>query len=192
VFMGMGEPMHNLDAVVSAIRRIADPDAGNLGFRKITVSTVGVVEGINRLRELDLGVSLALSLHAPDDETRARIVPTGRRWKVAQIMAAARDFQEKSGRIVTIEYCMLAGVNDSDDQAHLLAGLMRGFRAHVNLITYNAIGAGVSGAVYNRPADDRLQRFLSILTQHDVVAHFRRTRGDDVNAACGQLARTAG
>ncbi len=188
VFMGMGEPMHNLDAVVAAIQRIAHHQLGNMGFRKITVSTVGVIDGINKLAELNLGIALALSLHAPDDETRARIVPTGKKWKVAQIMEAAKDFQEKTDTIVNIEYCMLSGVNDSDEQAHLLAHLMEGFRAHVNLIPYNAIGPGVSGMIYMKPSQERLDRFIAILGQHNVVAHFRKTRGDDVNAACGQLA----
>jgi 23S rRNA (adenine2503-C2)-methyltransferase len=187
VFMGMGEPMHNLDACVAAIDRIANRGMGNLGFRKIAVSTVGVIDGILKLADLNLGVALALSLHAPDDETRAKIVPTGRKWKVAQIMDAAKHFQQKTNTIVNIEYCMLAGVNDSDDQAHLLANLMQGFRAHVNLIPYNAIGPGLSGMVFMKPSQERLDRFIAILGQHNVVAHFRRTRGDDVNAACGQL-----
>ena len=187
VFMGMGEPMHNLDACIGAIHRIADRRLGNLGYRNITVSTVGVIAGMLQLADLDLGVHLALSLHAPDDETRAKIVPTARKWKVADIMSAAKYFQAKTGRIVTIEYCMLAGVNDSDEQAHLLGELMQGFRAHVNLIPYNAIGAGISGMIYTKPTRERLTRFIDILTEHHVVSHFRRTRGDDVNAACGQL-----
>jgi 23S rRNA (adenine2503-C2)-methyltransferase len=187
VFMGMGEPMHNLDAVITAIRRIAEPTMGNLGYRAITVSTVGIIEGIEKLAQADLGVYLALSLHAPDDETRARIVPTGRKFKVADIMAAARNFQERTGRIVNIEYCLLAGVNDSPEQARELARLMHGFRAHVNLIPYNAIGAGISGTVYERPSEEQRAHFMQILRDAGVVAHFRRTRGDDVSAACGQL-----
>jgi 23S rRNA (adenine2503-C2)-methyltransferase len=187
VFMGMGEPMNNLDRVIDGIRRICDPSMGALGWRQVTVSTVGVVPGIDRLAEADLNVHLAVSLHAPDDETRQRIVPTGKRWKVAEIMAAARRFQARSGRISTIEYTLLAGVNDSDAQAELLAELMNGFRAHVNLIPYNWIGPGLSGAIYRKPDAQRMARFLEILRGHGVVAHFRRTRGDDVNAACGQL-----
>jgi 23S rRNA (adenine2503-C2)-methyltransferase len=187
VFMGMGEPMHNLDAVVAAIHRIARPQMGNLGYRAITVSTVGVIRGIEQLAQANLGVHLAISLHAPDDETRARIIPTARRFKVADIMFAAKDFQARTGRIVNIEYCMLAGVNDSDEQAHELARVMHGFRAHVNLIPYNTIGAGLSGMIYRRPSTERLDRFIQILRNNNVVTHFRRTRGDDVSAACGQL-----
>jgi 23S rRNA (adenine2503-C2)-methyltransferase len=187
VFMGMGEPMHNLDNVLGAIRRIADPDLGGLGWRQVTVSTVGVVPGIDRLAEADLNVHLALSLHAPDDATRATLVPANRRYPVAEIIAAAKRFYERTRRVVTIEYCLLAGVNDSDDHATALAALLDGFRAHVNVIPYNPIGVGVSGARYERPDRDRVIRFLTVLRDHGAVAHARETRGDDVLAACGQL-----
>ena len=187
VFMGQGEPLQNLDHVLAATRRIADPALGMLGWRQVTVSTVGVVTGIDRLADADLNVNLAVSLHAPDDETRGRIVPTGRRWRVADIMDATRRFARRTGRIPTIEYCLLAGVNDADAQAELLAGLLDGLRAHVNLIPYNPIGVGLSGTAYRRPDRERMIRFLSILRDRGVVAHFRDTRGDDVNAACGQL-----
>ena len=187
VFMGMGEPMHNLDHVLAAVRRIADPDMGGLGWRQVTVSTVGVVPGIYRLADADLNVHLALSLHAPDDETRAKLVPVNRRYPVAEILAAARYFQDRTGRVVTIEYCLLAGVNDSDGHARALASLLSGFRAHVNLIPYNPTGPGPSGIAYRRPAPDRVKQFLIALRAGGAVAHVRDTRGDDVNAACGQL-----
>jgi 23S rRNA (adenine2503-C2)-methyltransferase len=190
VFMGMGEPMHNLDNVIAAIRRIAGNDLGALGWRQVTVSTVGVVPGIDRLAGADLNVNLAVSLHAPDDATRSRIVPSNRRYPVAEVMDATRRFAARTGRIPTIEYCMLAGVNDSPEQAELLAGLVAGTRVHVNLIPYNPIGAGVSGTVYGRPSAERLREFLAILRERRVVAHFRDTRGDDVDAACGQLRET--
>jgi 23S rRNA (adenine2503-C2)-methyltransferase len=136
-------------------------------------------------------VHLALSLHAPDDEARGRLVPSNRRYPVSEIMQAAKRFQNRSGRVVNIEYCMLAGVNDSDAQAHLLAELMTGFRAHVNLIPYNWTGAGLSGRVYERPSRERIDRFLELLRDRKVVAHVRETRGDDVSAACGQLRQFA-
>jgi 23S rRNA (adenine2503-C2)-methyltransferase len=191
VFMGMGEPMHNLDNVLGAIRRIADPDLGGLGWRQVTVSTVGVVPGIDRLADADLNVHLALSLHAPDDATRATLVPANRRYGVAEIIAAAKRFYDRTGRVVTIEYCLLAGVNDSDDHARALAALLRGFRAHVNVIPYNPIGAGISGTRYERPNRDRVIHFLTVLRDHGAVAHARETRGDDVSAACGQLRQTS-
>jgi 23S rRNA (adenine2503-C2)-methyltransferase len=190
VFMGMGEPMLNLDAVLDAIRRIGEPRTGGIGWRQITVSTVGIVPGIDRLADADLNVHLALSLHAPDDATRSRLVPGNRRYPVSEVMAAARRFESRTRRIPTIEYCMLAGVNDSDDQANLLAELMENFRAHVNLIPYNPIGAGITGVRYARPSHDRLMAFLKILRDRKVITHIRDTRGDDVNAACGQLRET--
>jgi 23S rRNA (adenine2503-C2)-methyltransferase len=187
VFMGMGEPLLNFENVVAAIRRIADPNLGGLGWRQITVSTVGIVPSIDRLADLDLNVHLAVSLHAPDDATRSRLVPMNRRHTVAEVMHAARRFETRTGRTPTIEYCMLAGVNDSDEQAALLADLMAGFRAHVNLIPYNSIGVGVRGVAYSRPSQQRMAAVIDLLRSRGVVAHFRDTRGDDVNAACGQL-----
>jgi 23S rRNA (adenine2503-C2)-methyltransferase len=163
-FMGMGEPMHNLGQVIAAIERISHPALGSLGRRHITVSTVGIVEGIDRLAESGLNVHLALSLHAADDATRAKIVPMTRRHQVRDIVDAARRYQARTRRVVTIEWCLLAGVNDSDDQAEKLAALLQGFRAHVNLIPFNPIGPGLSGTVYIRPGQERVERFMSILS----------------------------
>jgi 23S rRNA (adenine2503-C2)-methyltransferase len=187
VFMGMGEPMHNLEAVMDAIRRISHPDLGGQGGRHNTVSTVGIVPGIDRLAEAGLNVHLALSLHAPDDATRAALVPMNRRYRIAEIIAATRRFWQRTRRIPTIEYCLLAGVNDSEAQARELAGLVEGFKAHVNIIPYNPIGTGLSGRAYQRPGEERVIRFLTALRDAGAVAHRRDTRGDDVNAACGQL-----
>jgi 23S rRNA (adenine2503-C2)-methyltransferase len=202
VFMGMGEPLMNYENVVAAVRRIAGEDLGAIGWRHVTVSTVGIVPGIDRLREEGLGMHLAVSLHAPDDETRAAIVPTGKRYKVADILAAVQRYQMASGRIATIEYTLLAGVNDSDAQAELLAERLaactpdatahRDTRMHVNLIPYNFIGPGVSGRVYRRPTDERVASFLAILRERGVVAHVRRTRGEDIEGACGQLRERVG
>lgn len=191
VFMGMGEPLANVENVISAVKRIADAPTGALGWRQVTVSTVGVVPGIDRLTGADLNVNLAVSLHAPDDDTRSRIVPSNRRYQVADVMAATFRFARRTGRIPTIEYCMLAGVNDSDAQAVLLADVIDSQRLHVNLIPYNPIGAGVSGTIYGRPGPERVDAFLGILRDRGVVAHVRATRGDDVDAACGQLRETA-
>ena len=188
VFMGMGEPMQNLDEVLAAIRRIGGGELGALGWRQITVSTVGIVPGIEQLAASDLNVNLALSLHAPDDETRAKIVPMNRRYSVSEIVAATKRFYERTGRITNIEYCMLDGINDSDAHARMLAELLRGFRTHVNIIPYNTIGVGLSGAEYRTPPDERVAGFIAILRAAGVVVHERRRRGDDVNAACGQLA----
>ncbi len=187
VFMGMGEPMQNYDNVVTAVERIAGEDLGEFGWRQICISTVGIVPGIDRLADEDRNVVLALSLHAPDDETRSRIVPMNKRYPVSEIMAATRRYADKTGRIPNIEYCLLNGINDSDEQARMLGELMRGFRAHVNLIPYNWIGTGLSGTEYSQPPPERLTAFMTILRDAGVHAHFRKTRGEDVNAACGQL-----
>src|SRR6202012_2554058 len=120
--------------------------------RAMTVSTVGIVPGIEKLASADLGIHLALSLHAPDDATRARIVPPAKRWPIDEILSAAKMFQERTGRVTNIEYCLLADVNDSDDHAHELARRMQDFRAHINLIPYNSIGIGLSGTEYRRPS----------------------------------------
>jgi 23S rRNA (adenine2503-C2)-methyltransferase len=189
VFMGMGEPMHNLDAVIAAIGRMADPNLGGLGWRQITVSTVGIVPGIDRLAAADLNVNLAVSLHAPDDATRSMLVPANRRWNVAEVVAATARFSERTGRISTIEYCMLAGVNDSIAQARQLAELLHGMRVHVNLIPYNQIGSGLSGRIFQASAREQMNAFLAELSAGGVVAHARRTRGADIAAACGQLRR---
>jgi 23S rRNA (adenine2503-C2)-methyltransferase len=188
VFMGMGEPMQNLDEVIPAIRRIAGPELGEFGWRQITVSTVGIVPGIERLADADLNVNLALSLHAPDDETRARIVPMTRKFPVAEIVAATKRFYERTGRITNIEYCMLDGINDGDVHANALAALLHGFRTHVNLIPFNAIGLSLNGVEYKTPSPERVEAFTAILRNAGVTVHARRRRGDDVNAACGQLA----
>jgi 23S rRNA (adenine2503-C2)-methyltransferase len=187
VFMGMGEPLLNFENVTAAIQRIAGQPLGALGWRQVTVSTVGIVPGIERLRRERLGVQLAVSLHAPDDDTRAAIVPPGKRYKVADILQAADAYQHDSGRVVNIEYTMLAGVNDSDSQARLLANLLAPRRMHVNLIPYNAIGPGVSGREYRRPTDDAMEHFAATLRAAGITTHFRRTRGEDIEGACGQL-----
>jgi 23S rRNA (adenine2503-C2)-methyltransferase len=189
VFMGMGEPLANFDAVVAAIRRIGDPNLGGLGWRQITVSTVGIVPGIDRLAGENLNVNLALSLHAPDDATRQRLIPPARRYGVAEVLAAARRFHATTGRIVSIQYTLLAGVNDALEQADLLAQRLAGFRTHVNVIPYNPIDDDPGRPRYTRPDFAHLQHFVQRLRDRHVVAHARDTRGDDAAAACGQLRR---
>jgi 23S rRNA (adenine2503-C2)-methyltransferase len=185
VLMGMGEPLHNLENVIMAIRRIAAPGMGELGGRQITVSTVGIVPAMDELAEADLNVHLALSLHAPDDATRSLLVPMNRRYGVSAIMAAARRFQQRTGRVVNIEYCLIAGINDQSSHAVALADLMGGFRAHVNLIPYNPT-AEAAGSM-RRPDAQAVRSFWQVLRDRGVAAHVRRPRGDDIHAACGQL-----
>ncbi len=191
VFMGMGEPMLNLKSVLAAVQRIADPQLGAFGWRQVTVSTVGIVPGIDELREADLGVHLAISLHAPDDATRADLLPMGKRFDVNDVLAAADRYQAAIGRITTIQYCLLDGVNDSLAQARDLARLLDGRRMHVNLLRYNPTGLSLRGRTYAPSSLEQTEAFLGELRAQGVVAHLRRARGPDIDAACGQLRRRA-
>jgi 23S rRNA (adenine2503-C2)-methyltransferase len=191
VFMGMGEPMNNLDNVITAIRRIGCAELGGVGWRQITVSTVGLVSGMDRLAEADLNINLALSLHAPDDATRSLIVPANRRHGVAAIVAAAKRFYQRTGRITNIEYCLLKDLNDSAEHARKLAALLAGFRTHVNLIPYNQARPEPSG-LCAAPPPARARSFLNILREAGIAAHLRQARGGDINAACGQLYQRQG
>lgn len=192
VFMGMGEPMLNLRHVLPAVERMADPRLGALGWRQVTISTVGIIPGIEELTEAAPGVHLALSLHAPDDATRTALLPTGRRFPVQDILAAADRYQEKSGRITTIQYCLLEGVNDSLNQARDLARLMSGRRMHINLLRYNPTGLSLKGRTYAPSSLEQTEAFLATLREHGAVAHLRRARGPDIDAACGQLRKREG
>ena len=189
VFMGMGEPMLNLDHVLAAIDRIADNRLGALGWRQITVSTVGIVPGIDALTAAGLNVHLAVSLHAPDDATRAQLLPMGKRFPIADILAAADRFQASRGRPVTIQYCLLRGVNDTPDHARTLAAVVGARRMHVNLLRYNPTGLSLKGKTYEPSSDETADAFAAILREQKIVAHFRRSRGPDIDAACGQLRR---
>jgi 23S rRNA (adenine2503-C2)-methyltransferase len=189
VFMGMGEPMLNLSNVLAAVQRIASPTPGAFGWRQITISTVGVVPGMEALREAALGVNLAVSLHAPDDATRADLLPAGKRYAVNDVLEAADRYQASSGRITTIQYCLLEGVNDSLAQARDLARLLNGRRMHVNLLRYNPTGTSLRGRTYAPSSMEQTEAFLLELRAHGTVAHLRRARGPDIDAACGQLRR---
>ncbi|PHX85572.1 MAG: 23S rRNA (adenine(2503)-C(2))-methyltransferase RlmN [Opitutia bacterium] len=191
VFMGMGEPMLNLDAVLTAIDRIADNRLGALGWRQITVSTVGIVPGIDALTAAGLNVHLAVSLHAPDDVTRAHLLPMGRRFEINEILAAADRFEASRGRPVTIQYCLLRGVNDGAEHARTLAAVLGRRRMHVNLLRYNPTGLSLRGRNYEPSDDATAEAFAAILREHGLVTHFRRSRGPDIDAACGQLRRRA-
>lgn len=192
VFMGMGEPLLNLDAVLGAVRRLTDPALDILGCRQITVSTVGIVPGIHALFDSGLPVMLAVSLHAPGDEERAKLLPAAKRYPIADILAAADRFHARDRRAVNIQYCLLRGVNDSPDHARRLAELLAGRpRMHVNLLRYNPTGLGLSGTAYAPSGADAEERFRTALEARGVVAHVRRQRGPDIAAACGQLRESA-
>jgi len=183
VFMGMGEPLANFEAVTAATKiMMADWGLGISG-RRITVSTVGIPSGIRRLAELDLPVTLAISLHAPNDDIRRQIIPWAKFVSIDQLIESGRYYFERTGREITLEYILLGGVNDQPDHARQLARVARRLRANINLIRYNE----VKGLPYDRPATPDVQRFQAILREAGVNTHIRASRGRDIAAACGQL-----
>jgi 23S rRNA (adenine2503-C2)-methyltransferase len=183
VFMGMGEPFHNYDAVMGAVALLNDPHGLGLGHRHITISTVGLVDKIDRFSDEGLQVNLAISLHAPNDAVRGTIMPVNRRFSVEELMAACARYVAKTNRKVFFEYVMLEGVNDTLECARDLADLMRGHLYHVNLIPYNTTPDGPFGGTN----DERIWAFAAILEKAGVPTTVRRNMGRDIAAACGQL-----
>ncbi|MFD0565470.1 23S rRNA (adenine(2503)-C(2))-methyltransferase RlmN [Kitasatospora saccharophila] len=186
VFMGMGEPLANYNRVLSAIRRLTDPapDGFGLSQRGITVSTVGLVPAMHRFADEGLSCRLALSLHAPDDELRDELVPVNTRWKVDEVLDAAWNYAEKSGRRVSIEYALIKDINDQAWRADLLGRLIKNRRVHVNLIPLNPTPGSKWTA--SRPEDER--EFVRRLQAHGVPTTVRDTRGQEIDGACGRLA----
>ncbi len=184
VFMGMGEPLANYAALVSAIRIITDPRLG-LGYspRRVTVSTVGLVSGIDRLGREDLKVNLAISLHAASDAIRSRLMPINRSWSLGALVDAVRRYPLAPRQRVFFEYVVLDGVNDSDEEARRLVRLLRGIRAKVNLIPFN----DWEGSTFARPPIARILAFQAILLKAGVTTTVRWSKGEDIGAACGQL-----
>ncbi len=184
VMMGMGEPMLNFDNVVTAMRIMQDDFSFGLSKRRITLSTSGVVPAIARLYE-ECPVSLAVSLHAPNDELRNELVPINKKYPIAQLLAACRDYVADSPRArITFEYVMLQEVNDTEEHAQQLVALLRDYPCKVNLIPFNPF----SKIHYKRSSNNRINRFRDRLMQADIMTTVRKTRGDDIEAACGQLA----
>ena len=184
VFMGMGEPLLNLNNTVSALRLMLDDNAYGLSRRRVTVSTSGVVPAMDRLRE-ECPVALAVSLHAPNDDLRDVLVPVNQKYPLRELLAACNRYLEKAPRdFVTFEYVMLAGVNDSEKQARELVALVRDVPCKFNLIPFNPIPQ----APYQRSSAEAIRRFRDVLMQADIVTTIRKTRGADIVGACGQLA----
>jgi 23S rRNA (adenine2503-C2)-methyltransferase len=185
VFMGMGEPLHHYDETALAIRLIMNPEGIAIGPRRITVSTVGLVPGIKKLAHDFQGkLGLAISLHAPNDEIRSKIVPMNERYSIDDILAALRAYPLPKRRRITIEYTLIQGVNDSPEHAQQLARLLRGLRVKVNLIPMNSI----IDSTLTASSVERVDRFAQVLSDARVSCSQRKRRGDDVAAACGQLA----
>ena len=184
VMMGMGEPLLNLDAVIPALRLMLDDNAYGLSRRRVTVSTSGVIPGMDRLRE-ECPVALAVSLHAPTDELRERLVPVNRKYPLRELLEACRRYLEKAPRdFITFEYVMLEDVNDSDAHARELVARAKQVPCKFNLIPFNPF----PGTEFRRSPPERIRRFAEILQRAGLTVTTRKTRGDDIAAACGQLA----
>jgi 23S rRNA (adenine2503-C2)-methyltransferase len=185
VFMGMGEPLANYATVMSAIRILHDPGCFNIGGRRITISTVGVPPKMRELAREGLPINLAISLHAPNEPLRKQLIPWAEHFALNEILDAARFYFDETGREITLEYILLAGVNDQAEHAQQLVKVCRTLRANVNLIRYNE----VEGLPFGRPESGDVVRFQEILREGGINAHVRKSRGRDIDAACGQLRR---
>ena len=185
VFMGMGEPLANYAAVMQAVRVLHDPGCLNIGARKITISTVGVPARMRQLAAEGLPINLAISLHAPTESLRKNLIPWAEHFALSDILDAARFYFDQTGREVTLEYILLAGVNDQIEHARQLARLCKTLRANVNLIRYNE----VETLPFRRPTSVDVMAFQNVLRDAGVNAHVRKSRGRDIDAACGQLRR---
>lgn len=185
VLMGMGEPLDNFDNVVKFLRLVSSDNGLNIGMRHITLSTCGIVPKIYELAKLHFGITLSVSLHAPNDEIRQRTMPIARKYSIEELLKACSDYFKTTGRRVTFEYSMISGVNDSDENARELAKRLEGTQSHVNLIPVNT----VEGTGYLKSNIKRQQAFIKILAAKNIGATVRRTLGSDINASCGQLKR---
>ena len=185
VLMGIGEPLDNFDNVMRFLELVNSPDGMNIGMRHISLSTCGLVDKIEQLAERDLQLTLSVSLHSPDDESRSKIMPVNRRWPVDTLLSACRDYFAKTGRRISFEYTMIDGVSDSPEQAQLLAKKLAGMGAHVNMIPLN----NVTESGLHTSSRQAIRRFQTILEENGVTATLRRTLGSDIDASCGQLRR---
>ena len=185
VLMGIGEPLDNMDAVLKFLELLNHPDGLNMGMRHVSLSTCGLVPGIDRLAELQLQLTLSVSLHAPDNETRSRIMPVNRAYDVEQLFAACHEYFRQTGRRISFEYAMIDGVNDHDWQADLIAEKLKGMPGHVNMIPLNDVRESPL-----KPSR-RIRQFQQRLESHGVTATVRRSLGGDIDASCGQLRRKA-
>jgi len=183
VIMGMGEPLANYDNLIKALRILNAPWGGGIGARKMTISTSGLAPQIRRLADEPLQVRLAISLHGATDETRNKIMPVNRKYPLAELASACGDYQRRKERMITFEYILIEGVNDSVSETRPLADLARRLNAKINLIPYNT----VEGLPWKRPTEKVQEAFLGALERQDITATLRREKGHDIDAACGQL-----
>jgi 23S rRNA (adenine2503-C2)-methyltransferase len=183
VLMGMGEPLHNYDATMKALRMLYDEEGLAMHPKRVTLSTVGVVPGLERLAQEPDMPNIAISLHATTDEARDKLVPINRKWKIRELLDQCRQLPLGKRRRITFEYVLLEGVNDTPADAKRLAKLLGDIRAKVNLLPLNA----AAGIPYSRPSDERVNAFARILADAGMIVSVRKSRGRDIRAACGQL-----
>lgn len=192
VMMGIGEPLDNYDNVIKFLRLVNHPDGINIGYRHISLSTCGVVDGINKLAEEDIPITLSISLHASNDERRSEIMPINKKWNIDALLSACLSYYKKTGRRISFEYTLISGKNDSTSDATELAGLLKnafrgsGAPLHVNLIRVNE----VRETGYKKGSTESVNAFAKTLEKQGITATVRRKLGSDVNAACGQLRRS--
>ncbi len=181
VYMGMGEPLANYNAVLKSLHLLNDPRGLNLGARRLTISTCGLAPEIKRLAQEELQINLAISLHAPTDEQRAKIMPINKRYPIAEVLSAARYYVERTGRRISFEYALIRDFNDAAEDARLLRDLIKGMLCHVNLIPVNPVVDA------KRPGAEEIEAFAEILAGAQIPVSIRKERGTDIDAACGQL-----
>lgn len=186
VIMGIGEPMDNYENVIKFLRLVNHPDGLNIGFRNISLSTSGIVPGIIRLSKENIPLTLSISLHAPNDEIRDKLMPVNKRYSIDKLLEACNIYTEATKRRITFEYALISGVNDSDHNALELARRIKGMLCHVNLIPVNT----VDGVGFVKSDRDRTERFRNLLQRNGIQATVRREMGSDIKAACGQLRRS--
>ena len=185
VLMGMGEPLDNFDNVVRFLELVGDPEGLNIGMRHISLSTSGVVPGIYKLAEVNLPITLSISLHAPFDDMRTKMMKVNKKWNIAELLKACRDYQSVTGRRISFEYAMIKGLNDTDECAAELARILKGIMCHVNLIPVNPVKENT----YEKSDRKALMKFCDKLNGLHINTTVRRTLGGDINASCGQLRR---
>lgn len=188
VMMGVGEPLDNFDNVMKFLSLVSNDKGVNIGMRNISLSTCGVVNGIYKLMEKNLQLTLSISLHAPNDEIRSRTMPVNNKWNVDTLLKACREYTNTTSRRISFEYAMISGVNDSDECAHELGRKLKGMLCHVNLIPVNS----VKERNYKKSSDKTITGFIRILEKYGINVTVRRTLGSDINASCGQLRRGEG
>ncbi len=183
VFMGIGEPLDNYENVMKAVRTLNDKDAFGVGARRITISTCGLIPAMEKLSKEDLQIELSVSLHSADDKVRSSLVPVNKVYSLKDLVSACRNYTKKTNRIITFEYVLLKGVNSSEGDAMKLVRLLKGTRAKVNTISYNQIRA----KGYEAPSPEEVKNFMRILKTHRIEAMHRKSKGEDIDAGCGQL-----